>query len=375
MKYLARALLIIGFLCLQTSLVRGETMNAIQVDSEYAPLKEVIVGVPFFMGPDLSVAKWVAETLKILPEEEAKRALSFSGKDSIELGYYDALEKENQELIAILEKHGVKVWRADQLTRARVVENFGDEYVRLAGISQQYTRDPIVVIGNNLIENAMGSLYRRSDILGLVRLLNERVMGTATHWVSMPAIYYSLMVKDGQFDKTGFPVLEGGDVIVLGKKIFVGTSMNRTTGSSELGYLWLKNYLEPQGYDVERVRLPDDLLHLDVALSVPRPGVIVVAPEAFVDGVPSYFDGWQRIEVSKAETRFLAANGLPIDQDHYIMGYNEHFDHQRIQKALEAQGITVYPISFGGHTQFGGSIRCSTQPLLRKLSDAKNTEG
>jgi N-dimethylarginine dimethylaminohydrolase len=269
----------------------------------------------------------------------------------------------------VLERHGVKVRRPELLTRERVVANFGEEFVRLAGVSQQYTRDPVVVIGRNVIECTMGSLYRRADILGLVRPLLARVMGSDARWVAMPAIDYSLMLRDGQFDKTGFPVLEGGDVVVLGEKILVGTSANPTTGSSELGYQWLRSHLEPQGYDVERVRLPEDILHLDVALSVPRPGLIVVCPEVFPDGIPAHFDGWERIEVSREETRYLATNGLPIDQDRYILGTNDHFDGERLARALEARGIEVIPIRFAAHSEDGGSIRCSTLPLMRKLGE------
>ena len=348
--------------------------NEISVDYEYGDLKEVIVGMPFMIYPDMRVATWIQEALKILPESEAKKGMERSGKDSIEIGKFAAMEKENKELVAILEKHGVKVWRPDTLTREQVVKNFGEEYVRLAGVSQQYVRDPITVIGDNVIENTMGSLYRRADILALRRLFMKRVAGSNARWVAMPGLDYSLMIQDGKFDKTGFPVLEGGDVIVLGKKILVGTSLNRATGSSERGYLWLKSYLAPQGYDVERVRLSEDILHLDVSLSVPRPGVIVVCPEVFVDGIPSYFDGWKRIEVSKEETRYLAINGLPIDKGHYILGYNDHFDGKRVKEALEASGITVYLIYFAAHNEDGGSIRCSTHPLVRELNKGETAK-
>jgi len=103
-------------------------------------------------------------------------------------------------------------------------------------------------------------------------------------------------------------------------------------------------------------------------LSVPRPGVIIVCPEVLVDGIPSYFDGWKRIEVTRKETRYLATNGLPIDKDHYILGYNDHFDGKRVKEALETIGIKVYLIYFAAHNEDGGSIRCSTHPLVRKLS-------
>lgn len=340
----------------------------ILVDYEYGDLKEAIVGVPFAVYPDLSKAKWAQEAMKVVPKAEAEKALQLSGMDTIAVGKYAAMEKENNALIAILKKHGVKVLRPEVLTREKVIQNFGKEFLELSGISQQYTRDPIIVVGNNVIENSMGSLYRRSDILGMRKLLMQRVMGSNARWVAMPGLDYSSMINNGGlFDKRGFPVIEGGDVLVLGKKIFVGTSANPTTGSSELGYLWLKSYLEPQGYNVERVRLPEDILHLDVALSVPKDGVIILCPEVFLDGVPSYFKGWKRIEVTRDEARHLGVNGMPIDQKHYIMGTNDSFDGKAVKKALEAEGITVYPIYFARHNEDGGSIRCSTQPLYRKL--------
>ena len=341
----------------------------IHVDYEYGDLKEVIVGVPFNIYPDIEAADWLREVAKVLPAEEVEKAFARSGKTSIEIGKYDAMEKENRELIHILDGRGIKVWRPEVLTRERIARNFGTEFVPYAGAGQQYTRDPILVIGNNVIENAMGSLYRRCDILGLRRLFSERVMGSDAQWVAMPGLDYELMIGgEGGFDKTGFPVIEGGDVLVLGKKILVGNSLNRSTGSSELGFLWLKSYLGPQGYDVERVPLAEDILHLDVALSVPRPGLIVVCPEVFVNGVPPYFDGWKRIEVTRDETRHLAANGLPLDPDTYILGFNGHFDGRKVREGLEAEGITVYSIFFGAHNEDGGSIRCSTHPLVRRLS-------
>jgi N-dimethylarginine dimethylaminohydrolase len=340
----------------------------IHVDFEYGTLKEVVLGIPFNIYPDIRVAHWVSEALGILPEDEAAKIVARSGRDSIETGKYDAMEQENRELIRILEHHGVRIHRPEQLTREQVIQNIGEEFLRLSGLSQQYTRDPFIVIGNHVIENAMGSLYRRCDILGLRKLFLERVMGSDARWVAMPSLDYSRMIETGGFDKTGFPVLEGGDVIVLGKKILIGTSRNRTTGSSELGYRWLKSYLEPFGYDVEHVPLPEDFLHLDVALSVPRPGLVIVCPDAFCGGIPSCFDGWKRIAVTRADARRLAVNGLPIDQDHYILGCNDHFSGMDLAKSLEAEGITVYRIPFGNHNEDGGSIRCSTNPLERKLS-------
>ncbi len=343
------------------------------VDCEYGDLKEVVVGLPFALVPDIREAMWVAEASKLLPPEELEKALQLSGKDTIETGKYDAMEEENRALIAILERHGVRVWRPELLTREQVAANFGESFLRIAGFSQQYVRDPLLVIGNNLIENAMGSLIRRSDILGLRRLFAERLAGSGARWVAMPGLDYSQTICEGRYDKHLAAVIEGGDVILLGQRVLVGNSANRAAGSSELGYRWLRSYLEPQGYAVERVPLPDDILHLDVVLSVPRPGVVILCPEVFIEGVPACFDGWQRIEVTRDAARHLATNGLPIDQDHYIIGTNDAFDGTDVQRPLEALGITVYPIPFGRHTEDGGSIRCSTHPLVRRLADARDS--
>ncbi len=341
--------------------------SEIYVDYEYGDLTEVIVGVPFIIFPDVKVAAWAAEVIKILPKAEADLMWSRSGRDSIELGKYAAMEKENEALLAILDKHGVRVHRADVLTREQVAANYGKDWVAFAGVSQQYTRDPIVVIGNNVIENTMGSLYRRCDILGLRRLFASRLPGSGARWVAMPGVDYSSMIQGGEFDKNGYPVLEGGDVIVLGNKILVGTSQNRSTGSSESGYEWLKSYLEPQGYDVERVPLREDILHLDCALSIPCPGFVIACPAALTNGMPHYFDGWKRFEVTLDEARHLAGNGLPINPQNYIIGTNDAFDGKALAAALQAEGINTYSIYFGRHNEDGGSVRCSTHPLQRRM--------
>ena len=164
------------------------------------------------------------------------------------------------------------------------------------------------------------------------------------------------MIEKGGFDKTGFPVLEGGDVIVLGRRSLSAHPVTGPTGSSELRVPLAEILLEPFGYDVGHVP-PEDFLHLDVALSVPRPGLVIVCPDAFCGGIPSCFDGWKRIIVTRDDAR-TCVNGLPIDQDHYILGYNDHFTGMDLTKALEAEDITVYRIRLGTTNEDGRSIRC-----------------
>lgn len=339
--------------------------DPIYVDFEYGDLKEVIVGVGVMLYPDVERAAWFAEWLKVLPEVEAKRAWELSGKHNRDLPKYELMEAENAELIAVLERFGVKVHRPEELTDEQVAANYGKEWL-VNGYVEAYSRDPMFVVGDNVIELTLAAPNRRAEILGYRKLFMERVLGSGARWVHMPVADVTAM-GGPDYSKEGFPTLEGGDLIVLGKTILAGTTMNKVTGSSAAGVEWLRSLLGPQGYDVQRVRIRENFLHLDVCLSVPRDGLAIVCPEAFVDGLPSHLEGWDLIEVTADQSRHLACNGLPIDPNNYILGFNDDEDGSTVQSGLEARGITVHRVSFGNHTEDGGSIRCSTHPLVRRL--------
>lgn len=118
---------------------------------------------------------------------------------------------------------------------------------------------------------------------------------------------------------------------------------------------------------MRRVRIGEQFLHLDVCLSIPRDGLAIVCPEAFIDGLPAVLEGWDLIEVTADQARLLACNGLPVDPGTYILGFNDDEDGSTVQAGLEARGIAVHRIAFGNHTEDGGSIRCATHPLVRRL--------
>lgn len=162
------------------------------------------------------------------------------------------------------------------------------------------------------------------------------------------------------------PLLEGGDVIVLGRTILVGNTRNPSVGSNEAGFRWLNNILG-SSYDVVRVPLREDVLHLDCVLSVPRNGLAIVCEEAFVDGLPEHIKSWDLIRVDIESVRRLAVNGIPVDSKNYIMSFNDHNDNRYLQSELEKRDIKVHRVFFGTHNGQGGSLRCATQPLVRKI--------
>lgn len=96
--------------------------------------------------------------------------------------------------------------------------------------------------------------------------------------------------------------LEGGDVLVVGKKIFVGIS-SRT---NDLGALALEKILTPFEYTIVRVNVRG-ALHLKSAVTAIDEATILANPKWF-DTAP--FANYRMITVADAEP--WAANALPI---------------------------------------------------------------
>ena len=345
---------------------------SVYVDYEYGDLKEVIVGLPYGMSPSLE-AKWFADALKVLPKDEADYARKTAGMLWTEMinpetgkSETKMLEEENQAFIAILKSLGVKVFRPTEITVDFIKQYYGAD-VLLNGFSQDFPRDNMAVIGSNVIEFNLRTPIRKVDISGFRDILSEKCSDATVKWFSMP---HTELLKPARKDT---PFLEGGDVIVLGKTVLVGNTLNPSVGSNEAGYQWLKNILGDQ-YKVKRVRLIESVLHLDCVLSVPRRGLAIICEEAFVDGLPKELKGWDLIRVSLADVQRLAVNGVPVNSQNYILSYNRHNDNRTIQAELEKRGIKVHRVFFGTHNGQGGSLRCATQPLKRKVKMTKAHE-
>jgi dimethylargininase len=96
--------------------------------------------------------------------------------------------------------------------------------------------------------------------------------------------------------------LDGGDVLRLGRRVFVGLS-GRT---NEAGLEQLRRLLSPHGYEVEAVRT-SGCLHLKSAVTQVKPEAVLLNP-AWLE--PAALAGIERIEVDPAEA--AAGNALLI---------------------------------------------------------------
>lgn len=316
------------------------------MDSEFAPLRTVVVSRCEFRAP-ADPAMVGAE----MPVEPAAVDIMDAvwGKDfgAVYPDKQQRFEAERDELAAVLRRHGVEVLRP-RLFTAEEKAAAGP-----AGYANFFVRDPWFTVGEHVIEGALQFPHRRMEVLPSRDLLLERVMPAAAQYVSLlrPGIAAPGVAGPG-------PFLEGGDVLVLNKEIFVGHSGMAT---DELGIVWLSKYLRPFGFTVTPVPLPRHVLHLDCAIGLVREGLLIACPDRLPVGLPARLHDWERIDVTEDEAAAMATNGLPIDADTYITDP----EFERVGKQLESRGVTVEYVDFSVSRLFGGAFRCSTQPLLR----------
>ncbi|MGN0020165.1 MAG: dimethylarginine dimethylaminohydrolase family protein [Sphingobacterium hotanense] len=323
------------------------TSNKIFVQNEFAPLKKVVLAASEF-GYPMEVRP---EDLRFLDEAAIEDSEINKGKDYSEAHpeVQAQWELERVNFKKMLEKYGVEVVEARKLTDAEKQFNPKDGYANF------FTRDPFFVVGNYVVEAAMRFLHRRHEVWPLRDLLWTAVENADCTYVSAP---FPQVAPADDLTLGNGPFIEGGDVLVLDKHVLVGSS---GLASNDRGFQWLSKLLSPLGYTVEQVPLHPDILHLDCALGLIKPGLMVVCEEAFLHGIPAIVKDWTPIPVTLEEASNLATNGLPLSQEVYVT--DPVFKH--IGDQIEQQGVKVEYVDFRITRSFGGSFRCSTQPLLR----------
>lgn len=319
------------------------------VENEFAPLQKVVLTVSEFGFPKAIRS----EELRFLPDSDRESNNANLGKDFAEVypEQQQAWELERTNFAAVLEKYKVEVLRPRHLTALEKELGAEDGYANF------FVRDPFFTVGNTVIEGSLRFLQRRNEILPIRDIFEAHVYPEDCLYVAAPrpAVHDHADLADWHG-----PFIEGGDVLVYGKQLFVG---NSGLASNSLGIRWLSKLLKPYGYQVEEVRLHPDILHLDCALGLIREGLMVVCEDAFLDGLPEQLKQWDKINVTLTEAGQLATNGLPINPDVYVT--DPEFKH--IGDKLSNYGIQVEYVDFQISRSFGGSFRCSTQPLLRRF--------
>ena len=149
--------------------------------------------------------------------------------------------------------------------------------------------------------------------------------------------------------------IDGGDVLRLDRKVFVGISTRTTPGA----VAQLDAILHPLGYAVRGVPM-SGCLHLKTAVTQVAPGAVLLNP-AWVDA--SLFREFDVVEVDPAEP--MAANALLIGAN---VVYPEAF---RLTRArLEGLGLAVHVLDVSELARAEGGVTCCSLVFLAARSPA-----
>jgi glycine amidinotransferase len=323
------------------------TFDRVKVHHEWGVLKEAIVGI----GETMIIPRW-SEEYEYLADQSQSFVRTHQEQrlaDADPEGFALMLE-QLESFVDILQRRGVTVHRPRPASKSEL--NYLSEIGR--GICQLFPRDPVLVIGDTVIETALREPVRRRERFSIRDALAPNLEKRDYRYVSMP----EPEPPKSATDYGPGPFLEGGDVVLNGYEIYVGLSGH---ASNRAGLNWLRRFLGGQ-YRVTPIGINPALEHLDCVLSLPKPGLAVICREAIVGDLPDSLRGWDVIEVSIEEAKALAANGLILDKNTYICGDNQ----PRLAEALTKHGLEVITVAFDAVTRWSGGMRCAHHPLVRE---------
>jgi dimethylargininase len=137
--------------------------------------------------------------------------------------------------------------------------------------------------------------------------------------------------------------LDGGDVLCIGRRLFVGLS-SRTNAEGAMG---LRRIAEPLGYTV-REMVVERCLHLLSACSLIAADTVLVNG-SWIDG--GVFDGLRVIEVPASEPE--AANTVRVGEAVIV---SRRFP--ELRRVLEAHGLDVRPVDVSEFEKAEGGVSC-----------------
>jgi len=319
----------------------GNESRIILVVNEWDKLRETMVGLedktvaPDYM-PEMS---WMdPEQIEIMKKQAGKMTTDIRPDMAQEL------REQIEAHVKLLEQYDVKVHRTLPLRHPEERDFLGEVQ---RGNMVFGGQDFFVVIGNNVILlTNFRYPFRRKQIYGVRPVLEPLLQNSNVRYAAMPPAspHYS---KDDMY-------LEGGDMLVAGKDIYVGCSGR---ASSPAGIAWLRQYLAPD-YRVHMIEMTPDVFHMDGLCMFPREGLVVYSP-AHIPELPNALKKWDKIELQPHE--YFGGNGLCLDNKTMIMpkGY------ERVSEELEKKGIDVILADYDMTMEFGSGPRCLTGVLRR----------
>ncbi|HTR87234.1 MAG TPA: hypothetical protein VMI56_22315 [Reyranella sp.] len=318
-------------------------MPAFGVHHEWGRLREVVVG----RSPPEDVVIFHEDSQRWLSAPAADFCRKHAGRRLIDVDADGArrLGSQVEALADLLASEGVIVHRPERLR--------GEERAFLAPNgegSQLFARDGMLVVGNHVIDASLRLRCRQRERFGLRPVVQRMVTAQGVRWSSVPL---------GSPASVDGPFLEGGDVLLNGREIYVGMS---GCASDMAGIDWLQALLGPD-HRVIPMALRSNVLHLDNALALIRPGLLVHCPAKLIDGLPTSLRDWDKIDVSIEEAEQFVTHCLILDADRVIVAaHNRRLIHELSQRKIE-----VIRLPFDVPIGASGGLRSAHHPLLRDV--------
>jgi dimethylargininase len=186
-----------------------------------------------------------------------------------------------------------------------------------------FIEDIAVVLEEGTVICRPGAASRQKEVAGVVDALTRH--GLAMRSIEPPG------------------TLDGGDVLVVGRQVFVGGSARTNReGIEQLGRI-----LDAVGYSVRAVPV-DGCLHLKSAVTAVGPDTLLINRE----WVPAdAFGGLSLIDIAPEEPH--AANALPIGN---VVIYPSSFP--RTRERLERHGLRIRPVDVDELQKAEGAVTC-----------------
>ncbi len=199
-----------------------------------------------------------------------------------------------------------------------------------------------------MIDASLRLQCRQRERFGL-RAQVRRLAAAGARWSSVP------LGSPGAVDG---PFLEGGDVLLNGREIYVGMSGCATDMA---GVDWLQALLR-ESHQVIPVALRSNVLHLDWALGLLRPSLLVYCPDWLIDGLPMSLRAWDKIALTPVEAEALQVNLLVLDENRVVVEAGS----RRLIEELSRRQVGIVPLPFDGPVSLGGGLRSAHQALRRE---------
>ena len=302
-------------------------MITVRVLDETAPLEAVILGIADSMGP---VPK-IEETYDPKSKEHILAGTFPKEPDLI---------KEMDGVAKVLEKHGVKVYRPENISE----------------LNQIFVRDIAFVIQDKLVVPCV-TPERKLESDGIQYVIDE---------------VESVLLPD-EHER-----MEGGDIMPWRDHIFVGYSKAEdfdkytVSRTNEAAVNYLKRTFPDFTVKAFELKKSDDdprenALHLDCCFQPVGKDKAVIYRGGFknvedADFLINFFGAENIFEITKEEMYEMNSNFFSISQEVVISDSS----FKRLNEQFRKWGLTVEEVYYRETAKMEGLLRCSTMPLRRK---------